>query len=419
MEEFEALVDTAEYDVLGTFDVVGRPSAKFGIGGGKVEEIKDWIEVNPPDVVFFSPQLRSSQVYRLMEEWEVEVRDRTQLILEIFDKHAQTQQAKLQIEQARLRYELPFERHQIRMRLQKEHTGDRPMTDQVGVGEDLVNLQVQHLRRRISMIGDKLEKIASQQELKKKQRGQRGFVEIALAGYTNAGKSTLHNALTGSQAESADELFTTLSTKTTSLEMKGRRVVLSDSVGFISNLPRSLLKAFNTTLMAISDSDVLVLVIDAADPIQELERKLETCLDTFERIDANGVPIICALNKTDLITEDEIQEKVDIISETIPSVIPISAQEQLGLSDLVDAIDDLLPDMRDFKLTLQYGNEGMSIISWLHENTIVRNESYEGGSINVHVKMSPRIADKLMTMLPERDALEELSEDAVDSKQSN
>ena len=408
MEEFEALVDTAGYDVLGTFDVVGRPSAKFGIRGGKVEEIKNWTEVNTPEVVFFSPELRSSQIYRLMEEWGVEVRDRTQLILEIFDKHAQTQQAKLQIEQARLRYELPFERHQIRMRLQKEHTGDRPMTDQVGVGEDLVNLQVQHLRRRISFIGEKLEKIAGQQELKKKQRGQKGFIEIALAGYTNAGKSTLHDALTGSEVVSADELFTTLSTKTASLDLKGRRVVLSDSVGFISNLPRSLLRAFNTTLMAISDSDVLVLVIDGSDRMEELKRKMDTCLETFERIDANGIPIICALNKIDLISEAQVEERAEFISDTIPSVIPISAREKTGLSDLLEAIDDLLPDLRDYTLNLQYGDEGMSVLSWLHENTIIQEESYQGGSIRVQLRMSPTIADKLLTMLPEKDALKEI-----------
>ncbi|MGQ4911683.1 MAG: GTPase HflX [Candidatus Thorarchaeota archaeon] len=401
MDEFKALVDTAGYEVLGVFDIVSRPSSRYGIRTGKVEEIKTWIEVNEPDIVFFSPALRSSQIYRLMEEWGVEVRDRTQLILEIFDRHARTQQAKLQIEQARLKYELPFERHQIRMRLQKEHTGDRPTTDQVGIGEDLVNLQVQHLRRRISKIGEKLKKITAQQKLKKKQRQQKGFTEIALAGYTNAGKSTLHDALTGSAVRTADELFTTLSTKTTSLGMKGRRVVLSDSVGFISDLPQSLLKAFNTTLMAIGESDVIVLVVDGSDSIDEMERKVTTCLDTFERIDANGVPMIYALNKIDLLSEKETLERVELLSEHGHRVVPISAMNRTGMDDLILAIDNLLPDLRDYSLKLSSGDAGMSILSWLHDNAIITDEQYDGDSITVRLRMSPDTVAKLETMHPE------------------
>ncbi len=156
LDEFAALATTADYKIIGRFDIVSAPSAKYGISSGKADEIKTWIEVNEPEFVLFTPHLRSSQVFRLMEMWETEVRDRNQVILEIFDKHARTQQAKLQIEQARLTYELPFERHQIRMRLQKEHTGDRPVAEQVGAGEDLLNLRIKDLRRRISKISEKL-----------------------------------------------------------------------------------------------------------------------------------------------------------------------------------------------------------------------------------------------------------------------
>ncbi|MFW9983031.1 MAG: GTPase, partial [Candidatus Thorarchaeota archaeon] len=231
LSEFEALASTARYTVVGTFDIVSSPAAKYGIRSGKAQEIQTWIEVNKPEFVLFSPGLTSGQVFRLMELWETEVRDRTQVILEIFDKHARTPQARLQIEQARLRYELPFERHQIRMRLQKEHTGDRPVAEQIGAGEDLLNLRIKEIRRRLTTINDKLKKIVQEQALKKKKRIQEGFIEITLSGYTNAGKSTLHRALTGSDVEVADELFTTLSTKASELDMPGRRVIVSDSVG--------------------------------------------------------------------------------------------------------------------------------------------------------------------------------------------
>ncbi|MFX0107561.1 MAG: GTPase HflX, partial [Candidatus Hodarchaeota archaeon] len=274
VDEFRSLAQTAGYSVIGTFDIVSPPSARYGLRKGKVEEIATWIEINNPDFVLFSPSLKSSQIFRLMEIWEVEVRDRTQVILEIFDRHARTPQAKLQIEQARLRYELPFERHQIRMRLQKEHTGDRPIAEQIGAGEDLLNLRIKEIRRRISTIDRKLAEISQAQDLKRQRRVKRGFSEITLAGYTNAGKSTLHRALTGSEVEIADQLFTTLSTKASELPFPGRRAVLSDSVGFISDLPRSLFQAFNTTLMEIGDADVIILMIDGSDHPDEVIRKL-------------------------------------------------------------------------------------------------------------------------------------------------
>ncbi|MHA2380486.1 MAG: GTPase HflX, partial [Candidatus Thorarchaeota archaeon] len=289
MDEFEALALTAGYSVAKSYDIVSAPSARFAIRSGKVEEIATWIEINEPDVVLFSPRLTSGQVFRLMERWEVEVRDRTQLILEIFDKHARTPQAKLQIEQARLRYELPFERHQIRMRLQKEHTGDRPIAEQIGAGEDLLNLRIHQIRKRIAVIQDKLDSISQAQSLKKRRRLKRGFLEVTLAGYTNAGKSTLHRALTGSEVEVADQLFTTLATKSAQLPLEGRQVVLTDSVGFISDLPRSLLQAFNTTLMEIGEAHVIVLVIDGSDSLLEMRRKLQACLDTFTEIGVNGI----------------------------------------------------------------------------------------------------------------------------------
>ncbi|MFW9933271.1 MAG: GTPase, partial [Candidatus Thorarchaeota archaeon] len=212
LSEFERIATTAGYSIHSSFDIVSPPSARFGISTGKVEEIANIIEVSEIDIVLFTPTLRSSQIFRLMERWQVEVRDRNQVILEIFDRHAKTQQAKLQIEQARLQYELPFEKHQIRMRLQKEHTGDRPTTDQVGAGEDLLTKRMSEIRYRIGLIESKLKKISESQSLKKKKRSSEGFLEVALAGYTNAGKSTLHHALTGSQVEIADKLFTTLST---------------------------------------------------------------------------------------------------------------------------------------------------------------------------------------------------------------
>jgi GTP-binding protein HflX len=401
LSEFEALASTAGYIVVGSFDIVSAPAAKYGIRSGKAQEIQTWIEVNEPEFVLFSPRLTSGQVFRLMELWEVEVRDRTQVILEIFDKHAKTPQARLQIEQARLRYELPFERHQIRMRLQKEHTGDRPIAEQIGAGEDLLNLRIKDIRRRLSKINEKLEKIAKEQETKKKKRVHEGFIELTLAGYTNAGKSTLHRALTGSEVDVADELFTTLSTKASEIDMPGRRVVLSDSVGFISDLPGPLLQAFNTTLMEVSDADVIILVVDASDPVEEMERKVEACLETFNEIGANGISIVTALNKIDLIEEEEIQERISALPDTLSKIIPISAHHKTNLDLLIETVKEQLPNLHRYQILLPYGDEGMSLLSWLHEEGDIISEEYTGEHIEIVANLSIEMAQKLTRGLPD------------------
>lgn len=399
LSEFEALATTAGYEVLGTFDIVSASSAKYGIRSGKVEEIQTWIQVNEPDFVLFSPTLTSGQMFRLMEKWEIEVRDRTQVILEIFDRHARTPQAKLQIEQARLRYELPFQRHQIRIRLQQEHVGDRPIADQVGPGENPLDIHISHIRKRIAVIEEKLETISRKQSLKRRGREKKGFEEVTLAGYTNAGKSTLHNALTGSEAEVADQLFTTLSTKTSTIPLPGHQAVLTDSVGFISDLPRALLRAFNTTLMEIGEADVIILVVDGSDSLEEIERKLNTCLETFVDIEANGIPLIIALNKIDLLDEDEMAQRIELIESTNPEVVPISAMNGTNLEDLIEAVERSLMPLATYRLVLPYDDTSMSMLSWLHDVTSVSNQEYSKDTISVDVRLDAVLAQKLSKMV--------------------
>jgi GTP-binding protein HflX len=399
ISEFEALAKTAGYEVSGAFDIVSAPSAKYGIRSGKVEEIETWIEVNEPDFVLFSPTLKSGQMFRLIERWEIEVRDRTQIILEIFDRHARTQQARLQIEQARLRYELPFQRHQIRIRLQQEHVGDRPIADQVGPGESPLEIHIKHIRKRIAFIEDKLNTIARKQSLKRRGREKKGFQEVTLAGYTNAGKSTLHNAITGSEVEVADQLFTTLSTKTSTIPILGRQAVLTDSVGFISDLPRALLRAFNTTLMEIGEADVIVLVVDGSDTLDEIERKLNTCLDTFVDIEANGIAVVIALNKVDLLEEEELTQRIELIQTTHSEIVPISAKNETNLEELIVAVERSLTPLANYRLVLPYDDTSMSLLSWLHDVTSVINQEYSKDTISVDVTLDAVLAQKLSKMV--------------------
>jgi GTP-binding protein HflX len=234
----------------------------------------------------------------------------------------------------------------------------------------------------------------------KKNRESKGFIEITLAGYTNAGKSTLHNALTGSDVDIADELFTTLSTKAAELNMPGRQVVLSDSVGFISNLPAALLKAFNTTLMEVSDADLIILVVDASDKFEEMERKIHTCLDTFNEIGANGVPIIAAMNKIDLVDGSALEQKRELFEGISFDIIPISAKNKTNLDVLLRTIEKALPHLWRYAIALPYGDEGMSLLSWLHEAAVVESESYSEDSIQVIALLGFEAEQKISRLLP-------------------
>ncbi len=403
LAEFEALAKTAGYNVIGWFDVVQRPTSAFGIGRGKVEEIGAWIESNRVEVVLFSPSLSSSQMYRLIKRWGVEVRDRIQVILEIFDRHANTPEAKLQIEEARLRYELPFLRHQLRARLQKEHTGAPPVGRQIGAGEDILGLRMQEVRRRIAIIRAKLAEFSEAQIRKKRRREDRGFLEVALVGYTNAGKSSLHDALTDSGAIASEHPFTTLSTKSTRLPIEGLQVVLTDSVGLINDLPQSLLDAFHTTLMEIGDADAILFVIDGSDSIEELNRKVTACLDTLRRINVNDRPMVAALNKIDLIDPAEIDLRVQAIRKFVKTVVPVSAVKRTNLERLLDALREVLPTMNTYKICLPYGDAGLSLLSWIHSAGQVISEEYHEDSIEVTANLTRSAAERVFKALSMRE----------------
>jgi GTP-binding protein HflX len=256
------------------------------------------------------------------------------------------------------------------------------------------------IRHRIAEIEDKLQKISEESELKRKRRSDSGFLEIALAGYTNAGKSTLHRALTGSQVEVANGLFTTLTTKSSDLAMDSRQVVLTDSVGFISDLPKSLLRAFNTTLMEIADADVILLVVDGSNSVSEVRRKANVCLDTFNRIGINGIPIVTALNKIDLIDAAGIEERASALDGIGSQVVPVSAKDMVNLPSLIKVIESLLPILSVYSIDLPYGDSTMSLISWLHQVGGVRNQEFKEDRIEVEASLSPDVAQKLLKMLP-------------------
>ena len=326
--ELEELAETMGYEVVDRVVQVRETDPAFQIGRGKVKEIAELVKERGAELVIFANQLTPSQLFNLNKELGVEVMDRFQLILEIFARRAGSPEAKLQVEYARLSYELPRIRERIRNLLSVEQPGFR------GRGEYELNMYMDMIKRRMALLRRKLKALAESREKRREQRRRRGFRLVALAGYTNAGKSTLLNALTHSNVEVDNRMFTTLTVRTRAV--KGcERILMTDSVGFIEGLPPWMVEAFKAALEEIYSSDLVILVLDGSDPMAEILRKLRVSL---EILSGRNLRILLALNKIDLLSPQELREKVEVLGRLPLPLLPISAKEGKNLDLLLEEI---------------------------------------------------------------------------------
>ncbi len=312
MAEISMLVDTAEHEMVKLFVQDTRPRARFLIGKGKVEEIRDFIGREGVELVIFENYLNSRQIMSLERALKVPVIDKYDLILNVFERHAGSKEAKLQIELARLKRNIPYVKMSTGLRMRADHPG-------YGAGgEYIVNNTIINIHKRMKKIESELEKYGARMLQQGERRRKRGNI-VSIVGYTNVGKTTLLNALTGAKQEQRDELFTTLKSKTAAIE---DGTFLMDTIGFIRNLPYELIYAFRATLEEIKNSDLILIVLDASDSDAEFSRKKEICEKTLTRIGADAVPTLYVLNKTDLGTSIE------------GDYVPISAKCGTGLAKL-------------------------------------------------------------------------------------
>jgi GTP-binding protein HflX len=265
----------------------------------------------------------------------------------------------------------------------------------------------QDIKAQISRIKDELAKIEQTEQQRRAQRRESGFDLVALAGYTNAGKSTLMRRLAedldidenedlhpdlDETAESEDRLFTTLGTTTRRMDMDRRDVLLTDTVGFISDLPHWLVESFKSTLDEVYQADLVLLVVDVSEPVEEIREKLVTCHDTlYER---NEAPIVTVLNKIDAVSEDELAEKVEALSALAPNPIAVSGKEQTNLVGLRERIDDELPDWKREKLVLPMTDDTMSVVSWVHDHARVNDVTYAADEVVVDFEARPAIVEQ-------------------------
>jgi|SRR3989344_697472 len=339
VNEALALCDTANYRVSKIIKQDYLLRAKFGIGEGKVDEIKELIKKLRPDVIIYDEILKPRQNYNLASKLKIPIIDRETLILEIFVNHAVSSESKLQIKLAQLRYEMSRAKETVRLAKQGEQPGF------LGIGKFEVDVYYNDIKHRIENIKSKLKKAGKQRELHRQSRDRLGFKTISLAGYTSAGKTTLFNLLTGEDRQKGKELFTTLSTTTRRININRKPVLISDTVGFISRLPAYMIEAFRSTLEELLYTDIVIVVVDASDLQTELKKKFQSCTKTLNELGVEPDKMIFALNKSDLIKPDKVIEntkylKLDETKKWI-SISAVTGENILELKDLIGRMLEL------------------------------------------------------------------------------
>lgn len=336
-QEFQELALSAGADIVSLVTVTRhQPSAKYLIGSGKVEELHDRVHAEQVDLVIFNHTLTPSQERNLERVFECRVLDRTGLILDIFAQRARTHEGKLQVELAQLEHmSTRLVRGWTHLERQKGGIGLR------GPGETQLETDRRLLRVRIRQIKSRLEKVRSQREQARRGRKRADIPSVSLVGYTNAGKSTLFNALTQAEVYAADQLFATLDPTLRRLELNDLGpIVLADTVGFIRHLPHKLVEAFRATLEESSNSDLLLHVIDAHEP--ERMEQIEQVLAVLGEIGAEGLPILEVYNKLDLL--EEVEPQIQRNADGKPERVWVSARDGRGLELVGQAIAELLGD---------------------------------------------------------------------------
>lgn len=390
MEELAALVDTAGGDTVAII-MQSRPTPdpRSFIGDGKVREMKELIAMNDCDLAVFDNELTPSQMRVLSEELGVKVLDRSGLILDIFAQRAQTREGQLQVELAQYKYLLPrltgMWTHLVR---QTASGGSSPIGTR-GPGETQLETDRRHIRRKIQKLEEELAAVRKVRSTQRRRREKNDMPVVALVGYTNAGKSTLLNCLTGSDIPANDRLFDTLDTTTRRLRLdETQEVLLSDTVGFIRKLPTHLIEAFKATLEELSYADVLLHVIDISNPEWEAQARVVDGL--ISQLGASETPCLRVFNKCDAY--------IGILPHG-DDIVCISARSGEGADALVSKLLEMLDrGKKQVRLEIPYSDAG--IVDLLKRETAVLSMEYTDTGITAEVIVTPDVLGRVKKYIP-------------------
>jgi len=394
--EIIQLADTLGYNSVKTFIQHRKnPDVNSYLGSGKVNEIKKFIDDSDEEIslVIVSGELKPSQWFVLEKKLKRDVFDRVRLILAIFEKRADRKEARLQVKLAQLQYERPFVRELIHRARAGEHPGF------MAGGEYQVDDYYEMIKKQVKKIKGELNKIRDDRVLQRQHRHVGGFYLVSLAGYTNAGKSSLLNLLSGEQVKVEGKLFSTLSTTTRRIGNRQIPILLTDTVGFIQHLPALIIDAFHSTLEEIEVADVVLLVVDGSEDNELAKKKLNVSLDELIGLGVNS-PIIIILNKIDLLTEDEISKRIGFLQKDGKvkgkTIIPVSIKFKKNIPVLLDAIYDSLLHVKTITIRLPLSEETQAFISWLYEKTHVSSINYDD-EVTITVECNVLLKDKIIS----------------------
>jgi len=381
LDELAELVETAGGTVIGEgVQKMDAPNAGTYIGKGKAEEFAAWCKNHQVDTIIFDDELTPAQSRNLEKIFECKVLDRTALILDIFAQRARTREGKLQIELAQLEHLLPrLTRYWTHLSRQKGGIGMRG-----GEGESQLEADRRKTQERIDKITEELEVVRRQRGTQRLSRQRQQWPLASIVGYTNAGKSTLLNHLTGAAVLAEDKLFATLDPTTRRLRLPtNQNVLLTDTVGFIRKLPHDLVEAFKATLEEVVQADLLVHVVDASHP--QAEEHIDAVNAVLTEIGAEGKPVLMVFNKVDLLPHGAVMSR---FLEKFPHGAVISAKTGTGIPELMAELGAALRPIRDF-VELAVPHERSDIIARLHEVGQVVERDYEGEAARFKVRIPP------------------------------
>lgn len=386
MNEMVSLVEACNMEPVGRVEQnMESANAATYIGSGKVQEVREMVKALEADMVVFDNGLSPIQLRNLSRELGCAVMDRTTLILEIFSARAKTREAKLQVEVARLQYMLP-RLVGLHDALSRQGGASGAMSNK-GAGEKKLELDRRKLEQRLTTMCRELENIAEERKTQRKKRAESGIPRVALVGYTNAGKSTIMNAMLAAYVEDEekkvyeeDMLFATLDTTVRKIvPMDKNAFLLSDTVGFISNLPHNLIKAFRSTLEEVQEADLLVQVIDYSD--ENYMEHIRVTEDTLKELGAEKIPMIYAFNKADLCGMGE------FATVQGDDKLYLSAKSRSGVETLITLITGKLSaGYRDCSFIIPY--ERGDLVSYFNDNAVVYCTEYREDGVYMETNVS-------------------------------
>ncbi len=388
ISELEELADTAGADTI--FKIVqsrNRFDPAYYIGKGKAEELAQLVELNEIELVIFDDDLTSVQVRNLEKLFDRKIIDRSGLILDIFALRAKTKEAKTQVELAQLQYLLP-RLTRAWTHLSKQYGG----IGTKGPGETQIETDRRIIRTRISHLKEKLKKIESQRSTQSSNR--KNYVRVSLAGYTNAGKSTLFNLLTKSDVFAEDKLFATLDSTTRALDLNSRqKMLISDTVGFIRKLPPHLVASFKSTLNEVRDADIILHVIDMSHDFYEDHLKIVD--DTLKEFGSEDKIEIKVFNKVDTVKD---KSKIEFIRNTYKNSVIISAQKGINISKLIEMLIDAA-ECSFVEDEISIAIEETKLVSQIHSLAEVFSTKYDNDTVVLNIRTSKENKERIKKLL--------------------